>query len=100
MRSNSERVVKWYSRPFSSDPRGSRVVNDTEKSRPSTSLRTSPTSVDFPEPLGAEMMKRIPPMLSLRSPSSLRGAFHARQLHYIIRVFHPGLFAKLQVVEP
>ena len=57
MRSNSSRVVKWYSRPFSSEPRGARVVQETAKSTPLTCLRSSLTSVLLPEPEGAEMMK-------------------------------------------
>src|SRR5580658_1687401 len=60
MRKNSSRVVKWYSRPSSSDPRGWRVVHETAKSTPLTCLRSSLTSVLLPEPEGAEMMKRIP----------------------------------------
>jgi hypothetical protein len=35
-------------------------VYDTEKSRPDTRRRTSLTRVDLPDPLGAEMIKRIP----------------------------------------
>ena len=31
MRSNSSRVVKWYSRPSSSEPRGARVVQEMAK---------------------------------------------------------------------
>jgi hypothetical protein len=54
--------VKWYSRPSVSEPRGARVVYDTEKSSPSTSDRTCATSVDLPEPEGAEMINRIPAM--------------------------------------
>jgi hypothetical protein len=54
--------VKWYSRPSSSDPRGGRVVYEIEKSNPSTSERSWFTSVDFPEPDGAEMIKSIPAM--------------------------------------
>ena len=60
MRSNSSRVVKLYSRPFSSEPRGARVVHETAKSTPLTCLRSSLTSVLLPEPEGAEMINRIP----------------------------------------
>src|SRR6476660_2856125 len=60
MRSNSSFVVKLYSRPFSSDPRGGRVVHEIEKSTPITCLRSSLTSVLLPEPDGAEIIKRIP----------------------------------------
>src|ERR1700691_5567344 len=60
MRWNSARVVKLYSRPFSSDPRGGRVVHEMEKSTPLTCLRSSLTRVLLPEPEGAEMIKSIP----------------------------------------
>ena len=60
MRSNSSREVKWYSRPFSSEPRGGLVVQEIEKSTPMTCLRSSLTSVLLPDPEGAEMMNRIP----------------------------------------
>src|SRR6202167_1075052 len=60
MRSNSSRVVKLYSRPFSSDPRGDRVVHEIAKSMPPTCLRNSLTSVLLPEPDGAEMINRMP----------------------------------------
>src|ERR1035438_5278671 len=63
MRSNSSRVVKLYSRPFCSEPRGGRVVQETENSMPVNCLRTSLTSVLLPEPEGAEMMKRMPAMI-------------------------------------
>jgi len=36
-----------------------------EKSKPSTRVRNCVTSVDFPEPEGAEMIKRIPAIDSL-----------------------------------
>jgi hypothetical protein len=52
--------VKWYSRPSVSEPRGARVVYETENSSPSTSDRTCDTSVDFPDPEGAEMINKIP----------------------------------------
>src|ERR1035441_5627552 len=69
MRSNSSRVVKWYSRPSCSEPRGGRVVHETENSIPLSCLRTSLTSVLFPEPEGAEMMKRMPATLTPPSRS-------------------------------
>src|SRR5690242_17548227 len=60
MCSNSCLLVKRYSRPSSSDPRGARVVYEMEKSSPSTSVRSWLTSVDFPEPEGAEIIKSMP----------------------------------------
>jgi hypothetical protein len=39
------------------------VVYEMEKSSPSTSERTCATSVDFPDPDGAEMINKIPAML-------------------------------------
>jgi hypothetical protein len=40
------------------------VVYETEKSNPSTNDRSRLTSVDFPEPEGAEMINRIPAIIS------------------------------------
>jgi hypothetical protein len=37
-------------------PRGGRVVYEIEKSRPGMSVRTRFTSVDLPEPEGAEII--------------------------------------------
>ncbi len=56
--------MKWYSRPSVSEPRGARVVYEMENSSPSTSVRTCATSVDLPEPEGAEMINSIPAMLT------------------------------------
>src|SRR3569833_3431492 len=69
MRSKSSRVVKQYSRPFSSDPRGGRVVHEIEKSTSFTCLRNSLTSVLLPEPDGAKIMNKIPATY-LSSPES------------------------------
>ena len=54
--------MKWYSRPSVSDPLGARVVYEMENSSPSTSERTCATSVDLPDPDGAEMINSIPAM--------------------------------------
>jgi hypothetical protein len=56
--------VKWYSTPSASLPRGTRVVYETEKSNPSTNDLSRLTSVDFPEPEGAEMINKIPAIIS------------------------------------
>jgi hypothetical protein len=54
--SNSGREIKKYCRPSTSLPRGARVVYEIENSRSLTFFSSSLTSVDLPEPEGAEMM--------------------------------------------
>src|SRR5579872_1012939 len=90
IRSNSSRVVKLYSRPFSSEPRGGRVVQETEKSTPLTCLRSSLTNVLLPDPEGAEMMNRMPATL-LDFSLSVRG-FHdlLHVLNLLARLFDLG----------
>jgi hypothetical protein len=64
--------VKQYSRPFSSEPRGGRVVHDIEKSTSFTCLRNSLTSVLLPEPDGAEIINSIPATYLFSPKKSIR----------------------------
>ena len=79
--SNSSRVVKWYSRPFSSEPLGGRVVHEIEKSTLLTCLRSSLTSVLFPDPDGAEIINKIPATLDASLPHLISyNSFHVLYL--------------------
>src|SRR5665213_3244218 len=56
---NSSRPMKWYASPLVSPARGLRVVYETEKVTSFISSRSRVTSVDFPDPDGAEIMKTV-----------------------------------------
>src|SRR5215469_5177574 len=51
--------MKKYSRPFSSAPRGLRVVYEMENSRFGICVRSFSTRVDLPDPDGAEIIKTL-----------------------------------------
>jgi hypothetical protein len=60
MRSKIVRDTKKYSRPCFSPTRGARVVYETEKQIPGEAAIRRLTSVDFPDPEGADITKMLP----------------------------------------
>src|ERR1035438_8652531 len=98
IRSNSSRVVKLYSRPLDSEPRGARVVQETAKSTPLSCLRSSLTSVLLPEPEGAEMIKRIPATFRL-SFRELRFPFISARRFHPLQTSHEGHSIRMPRVQ-
>src|SRR5438552_12352662 len=88
-RSNSSRLMKWYSRPSSSPGRRSRVVADTASSSSGTRSRSIFARVLFPSP-EVPVMTKTGGRLPVEEPDEL-GALALRQPSNGLRLADPAL---------